>query len=109
PTPDATPVGTATRHPPQPDRAARVPTDPPLGLPTLGGHQARDPFRARARHNSYGGSQRPTQKDSPALWANSMPNISNFSRVGAAQCRRQADFSNYPRCGDYLLDLHLIS
>ena len=53
PAPDATPIGTATRHPPQPDRAADVPTDPPLDLPTLGGHQSRDLFRARARQNSH--------------------------------------------------------
>src|SRR2546423_13255065 len=38
-------------------------------------------------HWGYGGAQRPTQKESPALWANSMPNISKFSRVGGAQCR----------------------
>ena len=97
PTPDETPVGTSTRHPPQPDRAARVPTDPPLGLPTLGGHQSRDPFRARARHNSHGGSHRPTKKDSPALWANSMPDISNFSRLGAAQCRFQSRLHQFSK------------
>src|SRR5713101_5245677 len=85
--PDETPVGTATRDPPQPDRATDVSTDPPLDLPTLRGHQSRDLCRARARQNSHGGSYRPEKKDSPALWAKSMPDISNFSRVGAAHCR----------------------
>ena len=53
PAPDATPVGTATRHPPQPDRAADVSTDPPVDLPTLGGHQSCDLCRARACQNSH--------------------------------------------------------
>ena len=53
PTPDATPVGTSTHHPSQPDRAARVPTNASLGLPTLGGHQSCDLCCARAHPNSH--------------------------------------------------------
>lgn len=53
-------------------------------------------FIARARHNSHGGALRPTKKDSPALWANSMPNISNCSWLRAAQWRpKNTTFPNY--------------
>src|SRR5262249_14753367 len=95
PTPDASPIGTPPRDLAQPDRAADISTDPALDIPTLRGHQSCDLFGARTRRNAHSGPHRSQEKNSPALRAKCMPDISNFSWVGVAQCRLKGDIYTY--------------
>ena len=86
-TPMAPAMGTPRRDGTEPEQPTDGAADPAVGVPTVRRDAPRSCSGTRPRPRPHRGPQRGAAQNPALVWRRGWPTLSNFSRLGAAQCR----------------------
>ena len=86
-TPMAPAMGTPRRDGTDPEQPTDGAADPAVGVPTVRRDAPRSCSGTRPRPRPHRGPQRGAAQNPALVWRRGWPTVSNFSRLGAAQCR----------------------